>query len=243
VTSNIHRRRTPHDDHPALHWTGIRYEPVRTARSRLVPACPRCLAGTGITDNVTIRAAVDEPVCLRHRYWIIDDTPRHLDISAQEDLVTALTTVRKLRRRHGHDVFVDAFLTARQLCYHYRANVTSSRSQDDIQRRWIMRRKMLHADDQSLIVRYPEMITLAGSLCSRHWLDAAARPFRRPPLRGQRPDSEDFLREVARRLRHPDPDKFVRFSGSIGGLVPADAPKLKWGYYPQKANTPDDRPP
>jgi len=232
-----YRRRVPDDGVPTLRWGVFLHPPSKTARSRPVLACPRCAAECDHNATIRVCAPAERPGCLRHQYWIFDDFAGPLDISDQDDLLAAVGTHRKLRRQHTGDQILSAFKTARGICFQYRDSVPHPRLPRGIQNRWNERRQRLGADQNWLVVRYPEIVAVASVICSDYWLTAAARPYRRPPMRGQRPDSHDFTLEVARRLRHPDPAKFAKASDSIGQFartLQPPAPKLRWGYYPEK---------
>lgn len=231
-----YRRRAPDDLVPTLRWGIFHHHPSKTARSRPALACPRCAAERDPTATIRVRAPIERPGCLRHRYWIIDDFDGPLDISDHDDLLAAIRTYRKLRRRHSDEQLLSAFETARRICYQYRDRIIKPEFLDGIQHRWNERRQRLGAGKDWLVVRYPEIVTVTSVICSDYWLTAAARPYRRPPLRKPRPDGRDFLFEVGRRLGHPDPAKLVKSSDSIGQFARTLQPttKLRWGYYPEK---------
>lgn len=140
--------------------------------------------------------------------------------------------------RHGDERFRTAFTAARKICNQYRDSAKMPAFFDSIQHRWNERRQRLGVSQDWLAVRYPEIIAVTSVLCSDYWLTAAATPYRRPPMRKQRPDCHDFILEVARRLRHHDPVKLVKSGGSTIGeyarKLQPPAPKLRYGYYPEK---------
>jgi TniQ protein len=232
-----HRRRTPREDIPTLHWSALYAKPVRTADTRVIRPCPRCTAKRGITATVSVLCHIDQPSCPRHGTWLIDypatmpfTTARH------PDLTKALRHHHNLRRRHPADQLTTAFRTARTLWFRYKPG-TKPEHFDPIQQRWTARAATLspYADRNWLAVLYPEIVTLTSVLISPYWTAAAARPYIKKPFRGQRPDLRDFLEEIARRIHHPDPGKFAQASSSIGAWARETYPghaKLKFGYYP-----------
>jgi hypothetical protein len=232
-----HRRRTPRQDIPTLHWSAIYAKPVRTAETRVVRPCPRCAAKRGITTIVSVLCHIDRPTCPRHHTWLID-YPATMPFSTAQhpDLTNALRHHHNLRRLHPTGQLSAAFRTARTIWFRYKPGV-SPEHLDPIQRRWIARATALspYADRNWLAVLYPEIVALTSVLVSRYWTAAAARPYIKRPFRGQRPDLRDFLEEVARRIDHPDPVTFAKTSNSIGAWARETYPghaKLKFGYYP-----------
>jgi TniQ len=233
-----HRRRTPREDIPTLHWSAIYDKPVRTATARVVPACPRCAAKRGITAPIRVIREIDRPACPQHGIWLIDNpviTP--FNTAEHPDLVKALRHHHNLRRRHPADQVTSAFRTARTIWFRYRPGILPEHF-DAIQQRWISRAAAIsaHADRNSLAVLYPEIVTLTSVLVSSYWTAAAARPYARKLPRPERPDLHDFLQEVARRVDHPDPAKFAKASSTIGIWArenfPGHITKLKFGHYP-----------
>lgn len=237
-----HRRRTPREDIPTLHWSAIYDKSARTADFRIVRPCPRCAAKYGITAPVAVLCPVDTPACTRHGTWLADfpaATP--FTITGHADLVAALRHHRNLRRRHPARQLTTAFRTARTIWFRYKPNVKPEHF-DVIQRRWITRAAAIapNADRTWLAVLYPEIVALAGILVSDHWTAAAARPYIKKPFRGERPDLHDFLEEVARRVHHSEPATFAKASSTVGIWARTTFPnhaKLKFGYYPAQPAT------
>lgn len=235
-----HRRRTPRDDIPTVNWSAIYAKPVRTANTRVVRPCPLCAAKRGITGPVNVLCHIDRPTCPRHGTWLID-YPAAMPFATAEhpDLVKALRHHHNLRRRHPAEQLATAFRTARTIWFRYRPGIPPEHF-DPIQQRWIARAATISpdADRTWLAVIYPEIVTLTSVLVSQYWTAAAARPYRKKPFRGRRPDLRDFLEEVAHRLAHPHPAKFAKASSTVGlwarESFPGHINKFKFGHYPVK---------
>lgn len=165
-------------------------------------ACRRCLARKGITSTVLISAPNHQPICLRHRRWL-PATSRSLehqyDLRRLPEILNAQRRHAQFIRRHGQtDHIADAYAHARYIVgrwaergdwdRHRRRRL--SRYLDDVDQ-W----HIPHHDPLAVMVRYPDIVTLAIMLADPHWVTLA--------IRGGPAGLDRFHAEIRSRLKIP----------------------------------------
>ncbi len=171
--------------------------------------CRRCSAGSALRSSrfVTIE------FCRRHRLWLADqhDAPR-FPLDEHPELRAAIALLKRVYGRHGRKTH-RAFNAAHSI---WAAHQPHGRDVNFIGDRWASRaaRMGLSSGTTTLAPRYPDVAVLTAMIADPAWKAAAGHRRSRPE--DSRPYIEAFLAELARRLRHPAPDRLAGHPGAIG---------------------------